>query len=98
MVEMDRIRVLGEQREPDVIRGNDGAAQGMRIDVANLEILVDPSGPSFLACHSHLLTSRVRFAEPGLLERSSRQITPRARHLEMVAESNPSSPSMSSVC
>ena len=41
-----RGRVLRQQGEPDVIRGRDRAAQGVLVDVADLEVLKEPAPPA----------------------------------------------------
>lgn len=44
--EVDRRGVLGEEREPDVIRGRDRPAERVLVDVADEEVLkIDPASP-----------------------------------------------------
>src|SRR6266853_553204 len=48
---MDRVGVLRQQGEPDVVGGQHGTAQRMRIDVADFEILVNTPRPAFFDRH-----------------------------------------------
>ena len=50
-VEVDRVVVLCQQCEPNVVGVDDCASDRMAVDVTDLEILVDPTGPSFFDRH-----------------------------------------------
>ena len=52
MVKMDRVGIHRQQGEPDVVGGEDGPAQRVVIDVADLEILVDAPRPAFFDAHT----------------------------------------------
>jgi len=60
-VEMDRVRVHREAGEPDVVGGDDGTAERVLVDVADLEVLEHAPGPPFL--RRHQITCSFRHAE-----------------------------------
>ena len=45
MIDMHRVGILCQQREPDVVGGKDGAAERMLVDITHFEILEYPSRP-----------------------------------------------------
>ena len=51
-VEMNRVRVHRQAREPDVVGGEQRAAERMLVDVADREVLEHASGPSLFDRHS----------------------------------------------
>src|SRR6202022_5146455 len=51
VVEVDRCRVLGKQREPDVVRRRDRSAERVLIDLAYREVLEKPPAPTLLDRH-----------------------------------------------
>src|SRR5919197_667703 len=54
-VDVQRVLVHGEQREPDVVRLRERAARAMLVDVADLEILVIATGRFAIALRSYFL-------------------------------------------
>ncbi len=48
-----RSRVLGEEREPEVIGGSDRTAQRVLVDIPDLEVLEEPPPPALF--HGHQL-------------------------------------------
>src|SRR5437763_8039873 len=51
VVKMNGIGILCEQREPYIIGRQNGASQGMLVDIADLEIFVNAPSPALLDCH-----------------------------------------------
>jgi len=51
VVEMNRVHVLGQQREPAVVHGQDGPSERVHVDVTDLEIFVNPARPPFFDRH-----------------------------------------------
>src|SRR5229473_7856969 len=51
VVEMNRRCVLREEREPDIVRRRDRAAERVLIHVADLEVLEEPPAPALLNRH-----------------------------------------------
>jgi hypothetical protein len=45
------IGVLRQQGEPDIISRKDGAAQGMLVDITDIEVFEDATGPALFYCH-----------------------------------------------
>jgi hypothetical protein len=68
MIEMNRRRILRQQRKPDVVGRRDRSSQRMLIDIPNLEILVEPTGPTLFDRHRYALT-------PGPSSNSGREET-----------------------
>ena len=50
-VEMNRVRVHRQAREPDVVGVEDRAPQRMLVDVADREVLEHPAGPALFDRH-----------------------------------------------
>ena len=57
-VEVNRVGVHRQAREPDVVGLSDRAPERMLVDVADLEVLEHAPGPTLLDCHS-LSVSRI---------------------------------------
>src|SRR6266851_359842 len=66
VVEVDRRRVLGQEGEPDVVRGRDRAPERVFVDVADLEILEETPPPALLNGHISVVIMRHSTAPPAL--------------------------------
>ena len=68
-VEVDRVRVLRQQREPAVVDRQHRPPERMRIDVADLEVLVDAPRPALF--HRHAISVADLNHEEGREDRKS---------------------------
>src|SRR5712692_2835312 len=66
VVEVDRRRVLGQEREPDVVGRRDRPAERVLVDVAHLEILEESPPPAFLDGHISVVIMRHSTSPPAL--------------------------------
>ena len=56
MIEVNSRSILGKQGEPGVVRGRHCPAQGVFVDIPDLEVLKESTSPAFLYHHSPLLS------------------------------------------
>jgi hypothetical protein len=54
MVEMDGIGIHGQESKPNIIGIQHRATQSMPIDISDLEVFKNPSGPTFFDCQGYL--------------------------------------------
>ncbi len=70
-IEVQRCRVLRQQREPDVVLLGEGAPESVSILVAHFEVFIEPAAPAFLYRHAPPLLLAAR-TESSLTQRSNK--------------------------